>query len=1392
VVGANKPGRVAFTVTDLTVPVAGLPITVGRSYDSLERGAVGDFGHGWSLSVGNPRLRVNTSTGDVTLTLQGGRRVTFYFTPRAIPIFGLLTGGYTAEAGAYGSLSSDGCNGIIPGGSFDCAFGNNYLRDAGTYTYSDPYGRVYRISPSGQLRSLTDLQGDTLSFGASGITSSAGGLSVPFARDGQGRITQVTDPAGNIYRYSYDANGDLAGVDLPGVPAPAGQGHSVSYSYDPTHLFTGAVDPRGSQIAASTYYADGRLKGVTDAAGNTTAYAYDVPGGTTTITNPDGGVDVRQTDGYGMLVSETDPLGRTIAYSYDANHNLTGRTDATGTASYTYDGSGNRTGVTYPSGKITRATYNQYSGLSSLTDPMNNVTTIQIDGTFQPVALSDSVGSLGGYSWDSHGSPLTRTDGNGGLTAFSYDAYGNVISQADPLQNTTTFTYDQLGEKLTSTDPLSRTTMYSYDALGRLQTLTDPLHRVTTYRYDGAGNRTAETDPAGRTTSYQYDAASRLTKVLYPDGSTETRTYDWRGNELLHTDQAGHVTRRQYDLDGELTGTTLAYGTSDSSSTSYAYDAAGRTRSQTDGRGFVTAYDYDSAGRLLHVTDPLQQVTTYGYDDDGHRTSVTDPAGHQTQYSYDARGNLSKTTYADGTLSTQSYDGAGNLQQQTDQAGKATTYVYDGANELLSVTNPMHQTTGYNYDPNGNLLAVTDANGHITRFAYDELNRQVHRTWPDGSSDTYSFDPATGDQVAHQLADGQVNLYSYDNMDRLTGISYFDGQAAGFTYTPTGQRQTATDGRGTTNYQYDSQDRLTGVAAPGGQQVRYTYDAAGDRLTTGTTAGTVTYVYDELNRLSRVTDPQGQMTAYQYDHAGNRQHLALPNGVTEDDGYDALGRVASIVQHRGSSPPLASYTYSFDPAGNRTSVTEGNGSGIRWTYDDASRLTGETRLSSGNTITSQTAYTYDQVGNRLTMVADGHATGYSYNNLDQLTGAGTAQYRYDGRGNLAQVTDGASVTNYRWDAGDRLTGVTMPDGTTAGYMYDVDGRRVGQSVAGIATSYVWDEASRYGDVLAETGADGTLQASYVLGDGTLLAQNRAGATSYYLRDGQGNVRTLVDATGAATDSYSYSAFGVQQASTGTATNPYRYTGQRMDPLTGLYSLRARYLDPATGRFLSRDPLQAALGNTAELDRYTYAGDNPATLDDPSGQAVAAGALPRGQVRGAGLEYVALLSLAALAAPAVVRLGVNNRCQVEYFTSVLFAIHKNDVGLIAMKNLFPDSCYLPLYETSSGGNQPTIAFNIYTAQHLHGQPMLLTYLGFRDRRRYRAACGSGNFRLGPSPYTSCDEYPFATTVEGGAGATTLGVPVGEQSSQGGTLGNFYTRYRGTGVAAGEWFAAIVVP
>jgi RHS repeat-associated protein len=104
-----------------------------------------------------------------------------------------------------------------------------------------------------------------------------------------------------------------------------------------------------------------------------------------------------------------------------------------------------------------------------------------------------------------------------------------------------------------------------------------------------------------------------------------------------------------------------------------------------------------------------------------------------------------------------------------------------------------------------------------------------------------------------------------------------------------------------------------------------------------------------------------------------------------------------------------------------------------------------------------------------------------------------------------------------------------------------------------------------------------------------------------LSDGQLSTRQLLSQAGVLTDSYTYDAFGEPLSSTGTTTNSYRYTGEQLDANTNFYYLRARYYDPAIGRFSVTDPLEGRINTPLSMHRYLYADADPVNKIDPSGK-----------------------------------------------------------------------------------------------------------------------------------------------------------------------------------------------
>ncbi len=233
-------------------------------------------------------------------------------------------------------------------------------------------------------------------------------------------------------------------------------------------------------------------------------------------------------------------------------------------------------------------------------------------------------------------------------------------------------------------------------------------------------------------------------------------------------------------------------------------------------------------------------------------------------------------------------------------------------------------------------------------------------------------------------------------------------------------------------------------------------------------------------------------------------------------------------------------------------------------------------------------------------------------------------YRYDDNGNTIARYDDTFENNafvadtFDYDYENRLIAADMnigpsPGGTTT-YLYDADGIRAGKSSGNLTTRYVTDKNQPYAQVLVEATTpegDDPQITTYVYGD-DLIRMKRPGATSndpaivrYYHYDGQMSVRQLTampDQSNPApvTDEYTYDAFGNLVEQTGSTVNDYRYTGEQYDPNVGFYYLRARYMNPAIGRFVNRDSYSGSSQDPMSLHKYLYANCNPINGSDPAG------------------------------------------------------------------------------------------------------------------------------------------------------------------------------------------------
>ncbi len=471
--------------------------------------------------------------------------------------------------------------------------------------------------------------------------------------------------------------------------------------------------------------------------------------------------------------------------------------------------------------------------------------------------------------------------------------------------------------------------------------------------------------------------------------------------------------------------------------------------------------------------------------------------------------------------------------------------------------------------------------------------------------------------------------YRYDTYGNLTQtVAYDDSAETSFVV----------------GLKYDSRNgRLTRAVYPNSNIVTYSYDNNGNCLGVSHPdygGMIVSYGYDRNNRLTRVDQGSGKIVTCSYDHL-NRVTLAAYHNESETRySYSPRGFLTGVCNN-GAAGVISSFAYECDRAGNVTLVTE-NGSPsptIAYVYDDTYRLLSEIR-SNGNAYA--VSYAYDAAGNRTTMVKDGTATAYSYDNMHRLltrvvSGGATTTYKYDAIGSLITKLTGSNASVYSWSLDGKLTRIALPGGTEVAYIYDSKGNRVRQTVSNGSTvvtkQYIVDYSVPLSRVLADEDEDDIVQASYCYGN-DLLAMKQDGELYYFFYDRLGSVRNVTDDSDPAgvVKNYLYDGFGnVLSATAGSPANVYQFTGEEYDAEPGFVYLRARYYEPEVGRFISRDPLleqvalirgwtgcsscgggEGGLGlarlyqQLQALHPYVYCANNPLTFLDESGLACGPG------------------------------------------------------------------------------------------------------------------------------------------------------------------------------------------
>ena len=962
----------------------------------------------------------------------------------------------------------------------------------------------------------------------------------------------------------------VSGAWVPHVPR---SNASLVHNGDGTWTFV------RKQSETITFDSSGRLSGVTDRNAYTTAVTYPTLS-TMVVTDPAGRTLTLTLTG-GHVTGAADSTGRSLTYTYDGSGNLTdvidiggghwvftydsshrmltmrypkfyGDTTTTPTPVVTnhYDSAGRVDWQSDPLGRTTSFDYTTVAGSTKITDPKGNQTlNTYVNGLL--VSMTKGYGSSIASTWRFGYDPVTAAptqavDPNGKLSAMYVDSHGNVTATVDALGRTTTTTYNGFNQPLTTTDATGVTTTLAYDTAGNITSRARPLlgsdgvtvvaTQTTSYNYGAttpvyAGDVTSIVDPVGETWTYRYDSYGNLVKTIAPPTPENS---------------AGNTTTYAYNAArGWMTSAVSPKG-----------NVTGGTPAD-----YTTTFEHDSYGRVTVVKDPLWSSSAptlhksvKAYDANGNLSSSTDGNGNTTTYAYNPAGELVTVTRPDSTTLGNDYWADGRLHHQYDGANEATTYTYDAQGRLATMADPLGRTTTFGYDPAGN-----------------PLTRQEH-------GGNCAATPKTS-----------CTTRTYDAANQLKTVTYSDGTTPNVTaigYDSLGRRTSMTDGTGSSVWGYDSLGRLSMSSNGASSTLGFSYDLAGRQTTLAYPGGSqqVTRTFDDAGRLASITDWSSRTTTFSYDEDSRLTATVFPNGTTSSATFDRAGGVEALdLLPSGGGTPLASLDYTRDGTGQ---VDSQAGTGL----GQASESYDYTALEQLESVNSTAVFDYDAADN-LTRLRGATLVYDDANELTSSTpdGGSATSYAYDTRGNRTSRTPpGASAVTYGWDLANRMTSANSGAAT---YAYDGDGLRASKTVGGVTTAFTWD-ASGGLPLAVKVGTT-----SVVYGPGGLPLQQVAsdGTTHWFFHDQLGSARALTSSAGAVVGTWAYDPYGSVVASSGTATTAFGFTGEYTDAETGFVYLRARYYDPATGQFLSRDPLVSQTG-----EPYGYVGGNPLNDSDPSG------------------------------------------------------------------------------------------------------------------------------------------------------------------------------------------------
>jgi RHS repeat-associated protein len=1161
-------GNLLVTAPTPSYPTSTSALSATFIYNSLSTKS-GNFGKGWTDAGGADGVQPPTLT-DLNLALQPQDAVQVDWPDGQTTIYG-----HVAGSADYRSPPGDNTH--------------LYKNDDGSWTLTTPAGDVYSY-------------GTDLNISSYQSTSTIPGQAPLTFTYTSGKPTRIADPSGRALTFTW---------------------HSLNATGCPSAILclTGPDGITWQYVGSGAGGTSGALARINDGVRDVFAIGYDGSGRINKIQNANDLNPGAASPGYDLTHS--------IQIGYDGNSRVSsidngpiaGQTPSHSIWTFAYSMANVQTDPTRASHSGI-AVGTQRTAVSSTTVYQPNQygapspvgTTTYYDEFNHPIEIKDPLGhySLSGYTLK--GQPLWSEDANGIATDNTYDPVTNqltAVATPDPSSSSGTVTtrhrYDEasIGTGASAGQPtpgLAGTYFKNKNRAGR----GDAQRTDATVDFNwGSGGPTilgGQSDNfsirwtgylnVGQTGDYVLSTVADGGTSVVVDGYTSISDINASG---LHTKSSQSI-----HLKAGLHPITLGYSdTTGSAEVHLRWRCAGcptpistqvipASALRPDYGNQTSLVTPSGAVAFSHYAAPWRQLTDYSQ----RQISGTDII---TSYRYDAyarliqkvmpKGNAGRTINADGDLTGPA------------DATYATSYTYYGDTETAAP--PTACGGGSAVAQSGQLKSTTPYGIHPTSLVYDIAGHVIAST--NGIGTTCSAYDNEG-RLAQRTAPGesQPTIYSYD---------------------PSGAVRSIVDASGTVTYAYDEGGRISASTDSYGAQSAFSFDGDGNVVTkqeakgafAGNTIYTTTYGYDSADELQRLTDPAGRIYSFFYTAQRQPKATQYPNGTFSWNDYNRAGEISGRYNRHGTLPgtlpsavpadslgsPIADYAYAFNVDGKVTQTTQTAGGQPTQTsgygYDSLGRLA-TASLTGG----ISRVYTYDKDSNRTAVSQNGNTIEtYAYQpaqtaGVDELTSITRSGVRTD----YTYTSDGEAKTRgadtLNWDGRGRLINGTF-SGHPVSYGFDAVGRVRSRSDSAGTRRYLF--AGSENDLI--TDGAGTITAAAVSSLAVYAGpptQTSPVQFTYY--NAHGDTVALADSSGARTAAYTYDPFGAVSGSSPDALHE-QWLGsfaKRQDETSGLVDLGARSYDPATGRFLSVDPVDGG-----SLNLYECALQDPINNTDLTGR-----------------------------------------------------------------------------------------------------------------------------------------------------------------------------------------------